>query len=798
MISSSIWKTLGINDLTPGAQGVKFSLGYPIPSWGWALIVLAITLIAWWSYRQLLGPVWPRRIMGAVRALILLVLVFIIADPRLEQASQRTENDTLVVLMDRSASMTIADVQTEDTLITRDHQLKTILQDHTQTFDSLATQHDIQWLGFAAGAFDLPPSDQPDQPIRLTPPTGQRTDFETSIRQALEQNAGKPLAGIIIFSDGQSITSLSRPTARLLQSQRLPILAVPLGSPTPLGDLSIAAARAPSAAFVHDAVPVQVQLSLAGFSDKPPAEIIVELVDAATAIVLDSQTIIPSQDPLNDQPVITLQTEPEKPGEAHWRVVVRSDQKELLDDNNSMDIRVQLADRPLRVVYFDGYPRWEYRYIKNLLLRESSIRSSALLVAPHRQYLQEGDVILDTIPRSPSEWSSIDVVVLGDLASEVLSTTQLQQIKDHVAQEGAGLLLIAGPTTAAHNWRSTPLADLLPFLPPAASQSSTQQQDIVLAPTPLAQRLGLLRLSSDKSNPWPAQLSDPATGWSRLRWSESIDPSQLKPATEILALGISADNPAASTALPIITTMRFGSGRVVHVATDEIWRWRYARGEALPERFWLPIIRYLGRDSLARLNQPVIITASPQQTLVDQVVQLTVRIMDQSLLNSMPDSIAVRITPVTQDDNDQPDDAWIAPMTIRLSRNAGDYAAVFTSTYTPSEPGTFRIQLADPSLTIQSPHPSARLIVHRPDDEMQKPQTNHAALAELANHTQEFSGQMVNPDQLDTIAALIPNRQRLIISEPRIEKLWDTPPVLILLITLLTIEWITRRLIRLA
>ena len=108
---------------------------------------------------------------------------------------------------------------------------------------------------------------------------------------------------------------------------------------------------------------------------------------------------------------VTLVSKPDQAGKRAWTVRVVPDGPDLIQENNAAEVAVELVDQPLRVAQFDGYPRWEYRYLKNLLLREKSITSASMLLASNRQYLQEGEILLDAVPRSPEEWAKFDVVV---------------------------------------------------------------------------------------------------------------------------------------------------------------------------------------------------------------------------------------------------------------------------------------------------------------------------------------------------------------------------------------------------
>ena len=122
-----------------------------------------------------------------------------------------------------------------------------------------------------------------------------------------------------------------------------------------------------------------------------------------------------------------------------------------------------------------------------------------------------------------------------------------------------------------------------------------------------------------------------------LRWAQKIDPGTLKPTAEVLASVLPANsggNPA-----PIVLSMRYGAGRSVYVGTDEIWRWRYARGEELPERFWIPLVRLIGREGLARAGRSAVLEANPPRTEPMSPVRISLELLDERLALQRPPSV---------------------------------------------------------------------------------------------------------------------------------------------------------------
>ena len=254
------------------------------------------------------------------------------------------------------------------------------------------------------------------------------------------------------------------------------------------------------------------------------------------------------------------------------------------------------------------------------------------------------------------------------------------------ASQGQGRLSSARPPGLSASHSRTPATTLPPGVAAARNRAATP------AAPPLCLRL--LELGETPEDGWPAKLSDPATGWSLLRYTQRIDPASVKPTAEVLAMfspasaGAVTEPPQGAT--PAVLSMRYGAGRVLYVATDEIWRWRYARGEALPERFWLPLIRLQGRESLARSSRPATLEISPRRPEVEQPVRLAVTLLDQSLLDSAPSSLTVRLKRV---DEQGTSTLTLAPELGGARSGQRGAARSFATTWLPPEAGKYHIEV---------------------------------------------------------------------------------------------------------
>jgi hypothetical protein len=777
---------LNIERIPADAETVRLVFERPFPAWVWAIAFMAAGLFSIWSYSRLTGWRPGRGVLAAVRCVTILLVCVLISGPMLEMPRESVEEDWVLILADRSASMQIADVAAPgaagniDGRITRDAQLRRTLDDHAAMFGSLDERKQLVWLGFHVGAFTLPAVSDDEEsetrhplPIALGEPDGRRTNIGTAIEQALQRAAARPLSGVVLLSDGRTNDPPSRALIRRLQQDAVPVFTVPLGSPEPLAELAIRRIDAPRRAYIGDMVPIVVQLDRLGERARELGAT-VRLIDEMTGEELASEVVTPR----DDRDDLTLTASPDMAGETTWRVEIDTDQPTLVPDRLAMSFPIELIDRPLRVLYVDGYPRWEYRFVKNLLVREQSIESSIMLLSADRDFAQEGDKPITRLPRSSGEFAEFDVIVIGDVPGTYFSHDQLEMMRDLVAERGAGLLWIGGERYTPRTYAGTPLADLLPMR--GSLELSTIGRPVMMQPTAIAERLGVLNLSTPDEIGWPRELSDPSYGWSQIRWAQRIERNQLKPTAEILAESIDARSADVSAHSPLVTLMRYGAGRSIYVATDEVWRWRYGRGELLPEQFWVQMVRLLGRETVTAADDQAILEATPRRAQIGQPIRVDLRLLDARLAERGLNRVAAVI--------ETADGRTVTELDLaRLDTADPRYAATFLT----ETPGRLRIRVRE--LDLEGVTLETEVELFLPDDELRQPETDHELLRHLADST---NGRMLNPSDLDELPDLLPNRA-VTISNPLTERIWDTPFFFALLVLLLTLEWVGRKVVRL-
>lgn len=771
--------------LPPGVDLSQWRLGFErsMPAWGWLLLGGAIVAAAWWSLRGVRLPVWRGVAAGTLRALLLALLAVLIAGPLLTFPRERVEPDWVVVLCDRSRSMEIADAAIDGAPASRDRQLESALERHRETWTGLAASRRVMYLGFDAGLRELEVG--ADALPRLGDADGIATEIGPALSRALERVAARPVSGFVLLSDGRTTAPPDRSLLRRFQGEGVRIHVVPLGASEASGDHAIRAVDAPQRVFASDEVPIEVEIDR---SATVGGALRVKLVDDATGRVLDAREFT---DDATGRRTVTLVGRADAPGERAWRVEIEPDGRDLVAENNVRNVRLDVIDRPIRVLYIEGYPRWEYRYLKNLLVREHGIESSVMLLSADRDFAQEGNAPIARLPRNAQEFAAYDLVILGDVAAGAFSEAQMNAIRELVATRGAGLLWIGGDRAVPRTWKGTPLEETIPFR--GALEPERFDDSVTMRPTPRASRLGLLRIAEHGDEPWPEELTRRSAGWSRLEWAQRFEPADLKPTAEVIAETASGDD---GQPLPLLVAMRYGAGQSMYMATDETWRWRYGRGETLPERFWLQLLRHLARSSVDAHDRAVQLLVEPRRVESGDPVRIEVTRFDPDELSpgGAAGRVKVEIAPTEGGAATEAVTVELAP----IEDVPGRYAA----TIFPDRPGTYRVTAAAGGGTGTNEiggadaAPGTELEVVRSDLELARPETDHALLAQIAEAT---NGEVLTIADLELLSGpdLLPNRA-LSVEQPLTRTLWDTPLALLLLILIPALEWSVRRWSRLA
>lgn len=770
---------------------VEWQAGYA----RWGLFAFGLLLLAMIGlvYRREPGPLSVRVTLGVLRAAVLALVIAVICQPALVYQRNRVERARVQVLMDTSSSMNQADVYVDERLaqaaasgagLQSPRELeqlsrlelarRALLADDAAAFDALARNNDVAIATFAStvesiGAAGSEETDQSDTLESLVA-DGAATHLVPALSGLFAQTNRPRLAAVVVVSDGRDTSGAAASDAiGLARSQQVPIYSVAVGSPEPRRDVALTRLVADDSVFANDLVSVRATVTARGLAQSTPVRVC--LHDEADEVATACGEVRLGGDQSSAEIELTLP--PRQPGRVRLRVTADAVDGEADLSNNTDSVEVHVLDDFLRLLYVESYPRFEYRYLKNALLRESTVRLSALLLAADPDFVQEGAEPIRRIPQSAEEFERFDAILFGDVdpRADWITDEQMRLIVDFVSR-GGGFGLIAGERFAPRSFAGTPLEPLIPVQISATSATLSAAGGAGYAPrlTPAGRAARIFRFHAD------SEVSDAVfENLPHLYWSAGV--LGPKPGAEVLL-----ERPESASVLtpsPIVVVGRYGAGRTYYQGTDDTWRWRRHDGELVHDAYWVQVARMLMRPR--HVGEDRRIAIRPDQPVRRWGERMMVRVVcnDPQVLPVLGETPELALI----------DANGFTVQKFRAERIGGE-ESLYEGAFVPRQPGNYRIELADLAPPPGLAAASAAVRIQESSIESLEPEADYALLRRLAEST---GGRLVGLDELAASFATIEDRS---IQSPDdvTEPLWDSKLVLILFGTLIALEWMVRKL----
>ena len=746
------------------------------PAWVLALVIApAVLLFARWLYsrRRVEGRAWlPAALRAAALALL---IVFLLHPVRLTQ-KVAVERPVAAVLLDDSASLREHDLpelarsQGLPADATRSDVMRHVLE---RPLADLAERYEVHTFAFgdslrAVGALsDL-----------------QAADGSTRLGDALAalaaETRGRELAAVVLASDGRSNAGREPQSAlAALSGRRVPVHVLGVGDPQVPRDVRLAGVTAPEVALAGDTVTLEVDVAARGYSGAP-ATLVAQ--DEKTGAELAREDFSLAEDAGATEQVVRLGFVPPGEGDLEVRVTVLPQPGERDTANNVERRLLRVEPGRIKVLYVDGYPRWEYSFLRSSLLRFSNVEAQCLLLDAAPDFIQESTEGVPSLKRFPdaddrNPLLDYHVVIFGDVHPQDLGPRwelYLQRIKEFV-EAGGGFLMQAGQRDAPREYANTPIADILPVV---IGDDDSERSNLRDEGEPFHPHLTQWRdphevVTLDNDPVRNRELWEGDDGLAPLTWYYPV--SKARSTAEVLLTHPTAGNAFGPHVL--LATMYYPQGRTAFLATDETWRWRFRFLETWREPFWKNLIRYLALNKLRRSDYRFdLATDLAGYDLGDRVL-VTARVKDKEFQPLQAESFPVHVL--------RPGGA-----TETLDAKQEE-PGVFKAALIAAEAGSYRLWLEDPDAPDAGPRSPRIITASVPSAENDDPLLDEPLLRGLAAQTGGRYARLADaPELLDSLRD--PSRERAV-DEPEREELWASWPPLLLLVGLLSAEWAVRK-----
>jgi hypothetical protein len=571
----------------------------------------------------------------------------------------------------------------------------------------------------------------------------------------------KNLQAIILISDGDWNHGKSPiGVASELRTKGVSVFAVGTGSKSWLPDLELIKVKAPTFCLSNEkvAIPFLIKNRL---KHAVATEITLESDSDAD---IRKKIEIPAAGSLQD--TILWQPGNEKSYNLTIRLPIQPE--EVTTDNNSSSFKIEVRREKLKVLVIDSNPRWEYRYLRNALMRDPGVDIKTLLYLPNIG-MGGGKGYLKKFPDKKS-LSTFDVLFLGDvgLGKNELTTNQANMMAEVVEQQGSGLVFLPGHRGRLNSLMKTKLSTLSPVILDANSPqgySSGVESQLSLTGTGRSHFLMMLADTPSLNDYVWRQL--PGFFWN----ARVID---AKPDSEVLA--VHSGLKASSGRMPLIVIAERGNGNVLFMGSDSAWRWRKGVEDKYHYRFWGQVVRWMAHKRHLANDEGVRCFYVPESPTVNQKVTLFATIHDR--LGKAIDAATVTstITPKTGKEG----------QTINLRQEKSGWG-LYKGEFTPTVPGSTSV-----NLTCRNANANMNFnieVAGESREHIGNP-AKFASLREIAGIT---GGEFFNTNSLKKLVEKIKGLPKQL-PEMRITRIWCAWWWGAIIILLLTIHWSTRKL----
>ena len=737
-----------------------FVLLTPWPLWLLGVGILAAAGLLFWHVRRnhgMLSGARPIAIWLLETALIALLL-FLLWHPALSVATLRPQQNVVAVLVDDSRSMSIADESG-----TRLARAQSLL--NGGLLKSLGDRFQVRLYKFGTDAQRI----QKSLEIAGTAPA---TRIGNTLDRVMAESSSLPLGAIVLLTDGaDNAGGIDLDTVAAIRRQRIPIHTVGLGREHPERDVEVVDALLAARALPQSRLTATVTLQSYGLSGNKAR---LSVRDAGK--VLASQDVALKGDGALQTEAITFNVGQAGPKTLEIGVDPVSGEENTLNNKISRVVNVQ-ARKP-RILYFDGEPQWEYKFVRRAMDDNPEIVVFSMeRTTQNKIYRQpcpaggcpdgfkhDEKELEDGFPSKAEDLFAFQGLMLADVEAGYFTPAQQQLIHDFVDRRGGGLLFLGGRASLSDGgYANSSLADLVPTKLPA--NKGTFHRDfskVELAPAGHENILTRLDDNPERN----------VQRWKEIPMvADYQEVGEPKPgATTLLSV-----TPQSRSAMPLLVTEPYGRGRTAVFATSGSWRWKMwmAHEDKTHATFWQQMFRYLVTDAPSQVT-----ATTPKTVLADDTrVPIRVEVRDKEYKPLSTARVQAR---------------FLAPdgssATLELSPRPLE-EGVYTGEWTAEKPGSYVVEM----LAGEEQQEVGRdVLAFRREDGV----AENFHTGQNRELLQKLSDQTGGKYYTSADASKLPNEisySEAGITSRETRDLWDMPVIFLLALGIRASEWTLRR-----
>ncbi|MAZ94586.1 MAG: hypothetical protein CMJ73_00910 [Planctomycetaceae bacterium] len=760
------------------------------PEWLPAVILLggAALIVIVYSLRHIPRNQPIRIITTTLKTVALSLLLLCLLEPLYSGLRPRPGANLFLVMADNSQSMLVSDHRQQQN---RAEQLAPLLSPDAAWQVRLNQDFDVRYYQFDSRLEAV-------ENLLGMDHEGLHSNMHQALRAAATRFGGRPLAGIILLTDGNTTDSLSPGQAL---EDLPPVYPVVVGNDVAPADIRLSLKAVQQTNF--ELAPITVTAEIAG-DRYQGRQVSVELVNQQDEVI-ETQTLTLKGD--GESQEVRFQWNPEESGICFYRLQVAAAEDNLDEatlENNQQSFLVDRGGGPYRILYVSGRPNWEYKYLRRAIHDDEEVELVGLIRIAKRepkfdfrsragestnplfrgfdnedenaeQYDQpvlvrfgtrDAEELRDGFPSSADQLYQYDALVFDDVEAEMFTQDQLSLVREFVSHRGGGFLMLGGQESfASGNYDRSPLEELLPVY-----INSTNKRGV-------SSRFRMQLTREGWLEPWvrvkPSELEENQ----RIEEMPAFRTVNLvkrdKPGAAVLVEVEDADGEL----LPALVAREFGHGRTAAMLIGDFWRWGLAREDPDNEdmsKSWRQMLRWLVADVPHRVD----IKVRTEQEKGANIQTLAVTVRDEEFQPLDNAVVQLAITP--------PDGSEV----LLAAQASNQLAGTYEVDYVARQVGAYRVEARVTGPDGHTLKAGVAGWTSQPAAaEFQQLVPNRQLLESLAKET---GGEIIQENKLENFARQL-QQQDFEITEPLIFPLWHQTWIFLLAIGLLCAEWGLRR-----
>jgi hypothetical protein len=272
--------------------------------------------------------------------------------------------------------------------------------------------------------------------INAVQPNSPATRIGDAVKQIASEATSLPIGAVVLLTDGADNSGgIDLATISEIRRFRIPVHTVGFGPETPERDLEIMDAQFPQRTLADSKINGVISIRQYGFAGQ-----------RARLTLKDSGKVLASKEiTLKDNGVDQTETVPFHAGAAGVRnleVSVEPFGAEENKQNNKLTRLVNVDGSKPRVLYIEGEPKWEYKFIRRAIEQDEGLELVSILRTTqnkiYRQGIGSANELEQGFPATVDELFGFQAIIIGGVEANYFTPTQQELIRQFV---GRGIAL---------------------------------------------------------------------------------------------------------------------------------------------------------------------------------------------------------------------------------------------------------------------------------------------------------------------------------------------------------------------